>query len=130
MSSPYAEFENATIAFEIAKRTAGTNAAGNRKITQEIQPVRACLKVGKPKNDRPASVPESAEFWEGHAIDPMILPPELKPLASGKAELSGYSGKFTLDSGTLNAPHGRAGIGALMEEAQGTFFSGWFERFV
>jgi hypothetical protein len=131
MPSPYAGLtDNVTLTFEVASQAIEADELGNvRSKMQPIQ-VRAVLK----KSNRAASPPTqdkediatNAWFVEGFCVEPMILPLSISPNTWAKAEMTDFSGWFYL-SAPINPPHGRGGIGAIYEAAQGTAITGWLQ---
>ena len=130
MLSPYRNFVNAQITFLKAGKPT-TNSAGN--VSTPLEPsitVQAYVKVQDKRSDkhRPEGVSEDAIAYECIAVEPMILPPEIKPLQKAKVVISGEVGEFILENGLINPPYGREGLGATLEERSGTKFYGWFTR--
>lgn len=71
-------------------------------------------------------MPELAIVVKGYAVEPMSLPASISPLEPAEMVMPPHKGTFTLDANIINAPYGRAGIGAKLEKHLGTAFGGWF----
>lgn len=131
MISPFRTLTNAELRFSIPATTAAVNAVGNVTLVPDrVITVAAYLKLkpNRAKNDRPEGIPILADAFEGWAVEPMVLPAEIRSLSRATATIGGISGTFTLDANILNAPYGRTGLGGTIEELSGTKISGWFVR--
>lgn len=130
MASPYQDFVNGSVIF-LGAGPPSPNSVGNvSMVLESILTVAVYAKIAdkRPDKFRPVTAPEGAIAYECIAVSPMVLPPEIKPLQTAIATLSGEEGKLILEESPLNPPYGREGVGALLEEQGGTKFYGWFIR--
>lgn len=131
MPSPFRNFVNAEITF-LAVFNESENEVGNIEFSDlvEIATVTAYVKeAGKrPEKHKPPGIAETAIAYECIAVEPMVLPPEIKPLNKARATISGVPGELTLENGLINPPYGRQGVGAITEKSVGTKFFAWFVR--
>lgn len=130
-TSPFLQYQNATLTFDLLIGSSGVNATGNRRLTTEPVTVTAFLKrvslISASQIQRLPGLNSEADFWSGYAVTPMQLPLELKQGDKAKAVISGEVGIFII-YGLINPPYGRSGIGAVVERTAGTKFTGWFNR--
>lgn len=130
MSSPFLEFTNATIAVTYPTGELGRDEVGNAIALLKTQNVSAKLKMlplqSARKRDQSPGVDASAILMEGHCVEPMLLPRAVEPENWFRATWDDREGWFYLLS-PINPPHGRTGIGRVMEEVEGTKIIGWFQ---
>ena len=128
--SPYDGFENAELSIEVATGHLGVDEVGNAIALTRTIPVKALLKMApllSSQNEKAyPGVDASAIKLEGYCSDPMVLPPQTLPENWYRCNWEGQSGWFYLLA-PINPPYGRVGIGEILEQAQGTKISGWFQ---
>ncbi|MEP0873611.1 hypothetical protein NDA01_28025 [Trichocoleus desertorum AS-A10] len=129
MTSPFAAIANATITFQIpAGGTATTDDVGNVVVaTAPLEVVVYLKKLNLQSASRIRPLPgldDKSTYYEGYAVSPMQLPPEVKTGAKAPATLGRESGFFLLNE--VNADFGSSGIGAILEATTGTKIAGWF----
>lgn len=131
MPSPFAGLaENATMIFKIPSGAVTYDEVGNAVQGTTNVTVSVYLKkderTSTPRLPQLPGVDESAFYCSGFCVDPMILPASVAPQTWAICTWSGINGFFYLDA-PINPPHGREGIGAILESVQGTKLTGWFQ---
>lgn len=129
VSSPFLGIaDNATLIFDVPSSDTTEDDLGNVISATSPRRVRAFLKrnLGKQKTIvRNDSIDESATYYEGYCVSPMILPLGVKRGDWAEMDLSGDKGFFYLDS--INPKFGSGGIGEILVPETGTAIEGWFQ---
>jgi hypothetical protein len=130
MISPYSNFENARLTFQIPTGNLIRDEVGNAVAETKSIKLTAILEMlalqSASKVLKQPGVDETALRLEGYCVSPAILDRRILPNNWAECVWSGIKGYFYLDT-PINPPHGRQGIGALEEQAQGTKITGWFQ---
>lgn len=130
MTSPFADYANATLVFEVATGAFTTdNFTGNRKLTRTALTVTAILTEKRmPNLERAPGVDQQAIYLEGYAIEvsplapdanPSLLPAEIRPNTWAACTWAGVTGQFYLLL-TGRSPYGVA-------NETGDRLRGWFQ---
>lgn len=130
MTSPFSDFVNATLHFQVATGSFTRDDVGNPVDVVQEETVTAMLKklsaFSASQVNRLPGVDDTALLLEGYCVEPMILPDQVLAETVARATWSGLPGKFWLMS-PVNPPYGKQGIGAISEAAAGTKIRGWFQ---
>lgn len=126
--SPFSDFINATLIFQVPIAGSTVSASGNMIPKSEEFCVEAFVSLlsTKAEKNRPDMAGEGSTAYEGYAVNPMLFHPAIRPGMPAKAVISGMEGLFVLDNSVINPPYGREGMGATLEQETGTRFMGWF----
>lgn len=130
MASPFADWQNAALIFAVPTGNLTTDEMGNPVLETAPLVVTTKLKAltgaAAAKVMQYPGVDTTAIALIGRCIEPMILPANVLPENWADCSFSGAEGYFFLAS-PINPPHGREGVGALIEQNAGTRIVGWFQ---
>lgn len=130
--SPYDGLDNAVLTIELLTGELGTDEVGNAIALTTLVPVKSFLKVASlsanslEKKAQYPGVDDTAIKVEGYCIEPMVLPSATLADNWYRCAFEGIAGWIYLIF-PLNPPYGRVGMGEILEQAQGTAISGWFQ---
>lgn len=127
MSSPYAGFENSVIIFPVQSGEVETDEFGNVvSVTRSVKVIAKLKQSSVVQQAKAGDIDDNAILIEGFCVEPMVLPASIKTKTWATVDFSGTEGFFYLTD-PINPPHGRLGIGAIMEQEAGTKIVGWFQ---
>jgi hypothetical protein len=128
--SPFSEFANCTLRFQVLGSGIVLDALGNRSPEIIEVPVLAMLKLVSAYSLGLRTLQENQRTEDdsvaigGYCVEPMILPHTIQHGSTAQATFNNQEGEFRLM--LINPPHGREGIGAVLEQEAGTKIMGWF----
>lgn len=126
--SPLTIAQNSTIEFLLPTGQLTQDEVGNVIDKKKIYIQKAYLKK-RNIQDKTIYIPTDSEnliYVEGYCVQPKKLDLRVNPDQWGVCNYGGLKGRFYLMA-PINPPHGREGIGAIIEQAVGTKISGWFQ---
>lgn len=141
MTSPFLGIaDNATITFKSVADYPVRDELGNVTVATDDLVCRAYLKgsdrSSRPDNFRPPGISPDAWYCEGYVVDiyddnglstgNTKLPTTVVAPCWAECSFSGNPGYLYIIP-PINPPHGREGIGAVIESVAGTKLSGWFQ---
>lgn len=132
MSSPFSGIaENATLIFYVPTGSLSYDSLGNAVAATAPIPIVVKLKTQSAyqvaRTEKQPGIDEAAILFEGICINPMILDARVLALNWADCIWNRQNGYFHLNA-PINPPHGRDGIGAIIEPVLGTTFTGWFQE--
>lgn len=124
MTSPYTGIaENGTVTFSVPTGATTTDRNGNPvAVTEQLTVVCKVKQRSMRQQDLPGSNPDQIRV-EVICINPMVLDSRVQGGAIADIAFDQLTGKLTLDP-LINPPHGREGIGKILEQEAGTMLTG------
>jgi hypothetical protein len=128
--SPFSEFANCTLIFQVAGTGVKLDALGNRSPQLDEISVLAMLKIVSAYSldlrslQQYQRIEADAVALSGYCVQPNVLPLAIVHGAIAKLTFNQQPGEFRLM--LINPPYGREGIGAILEQEAGSKIIGWF----